>query len=72
MDECNNTRMWEILKDVGADLVSALRLLKPKNEGQKTVFKLLNTITTKKNGTGKIYSSPVPFLSVRLLSYVKC
>ena len=64
--------MWEILKDVGADLVSALRLLKPKNEGQKTVFKLLNTITTKKNGTGKICSSPVPFLSFRLLSYVKC
>jgi len=32
---------------VGADLVSAQRLLKTKNEERKTIFRLLNKITIK-------------------------
>jgi len=59
-------------RTVGADLVSAQRLLKTKNEERKTIFRLLNKITTKKNGTGENLLFPVPFLSVYLLSYVKC
>jgi hypothetical protein len=59
-------------RTVGADLVSAQRLLKTKNEERKTIFRLLNKITTKKERNRENLLFPVPFLSVYLLIYVKC
>jgi len=52
-------------RTVGADLVSAQRLLKTKNEGRKTIFKSFNTITyNKKEWNRENLHFPVPFLSV--------